>query len=132
MLTTGLTRTAPVAIPAATIDRVAAELLAHGRVARGYLGVGLQPVMLPADFAASLKRDQRTAAMVLSVEPEGPAEKGGILLGDVLVEIGGHPIGDTDDVQTALRGSIGKELPVVVLRGGARADLQVRPGERRK
>lgn len=131
MLTTGLTRTAPVAIPAATIDRVAAELLAHGRVARGYLGVGLQPIMLPAAFVASLKRDQRTAAMVLSVEPDGPAEKGGILLGDVLIEIGGHPIGDTDDVQTALRGSIGKELPVVVLRGGVRAELQVRPGERR-
>ena len=69
--------------------------------------------------------------MVLSVEADGPADKGGILLGDVLVEIGGHPIGDTDDVQTALRGSIGRELPVVILRGGARAELQVRPGERR-
>jgi S1-C subfamily serine protease len=117
MLTTGLTRTASVAIPAATIDRVAAELLAHGRIARGYLGVGLQPIPLPG-------------VMVLSVAPDGPAEKGGVLLGDVIVEIGGQPITDTDDVQTALRGFIGRELPVVVLRAGHRTDLGVTVGER--
>jgi S1-C subfamily serine protease len=124
MLTTGLTRTAPVAIPAATIDRVTAELLAHGRVARGYLGVGLQPIPLPAVY------NQRSGAMVLSVEPDGPAEKGGVLLGDVIVEIGGQLVTDTDDVQTALRGHIAKELPVVVLRGGKRTDLRVTVGER--
>src|SRR5580698_6433764 len=124
MLTTGLTRTAPVAIPAATIDRIAAELLAHGRVARGYLGVGLQPIPLPAVYK------QRSGVLVLSVEPDGPAEKAGILLGDVIVEIGGQPVTDTDDVQTALRGHIAKELPVVVLRGGKRTDLRVTVGER--
>jgi S1-C subfamily serine protease len=123
MLTTGLTRTAPVAIPAATVDRVAADLLAHGRVARGYLGIGLQPIAIP--------REQCTGVIVLSVEPGGPAESGGILLGDIVVEIGGQAVGDTDDVQTALRGSIGKELPVIVLRGGARVEVRVRVGERR-
>jgi S1-C subfamily serine protease len=125
MLTGGLTRTAPVAIPAATIDRIATELIAHGRVARGYLGVGLQTIPLPAAYG------QRSGVMILSVEPEGPAEKGGILLGDVLVEIGGRPITDTDDVQIALRGSVGKELPVVVLRSGQRRELSVIVGERR-
>jgi S1-C subfamily serine protease len=126
MLTTGLTRTAPVAIPAATIDRIATELLAHGRVARGYLGVGLQPIPLPAAY----KRNQRSGVMVLSVEPDGPAEKGGILLGDIIVEIGGQPVTDTDDVQTALRGSIARELPVVVFRSGQRTELRVTVGER--
>jgi S1-C subfamily serine protease len=125
MLTTGLTRTAPIAIPAATIDRIATELLAHGRIARGYLGVGLQPIPLPAAYAEVLNRNQRSGVMVLSVEPAGPAEKGGVLIGDVIVEIGGQPITDTDDVQTALRGSIGRELPLVVLRGGQRTDLRV-------
>ena len=120
MLTTGLTRTAPVAIPAATIDRVAAELIEHGRVARGYIGVGLQPIPLPAAYAESLKRTQHSGVMVLSVEAEGPAEKAGILLGDVIVEIAGRPVTDTDDLQIALRGSVGKELPVVVLRSGQR------------
>jgi S1-C subfamily serine protease len=131
MLTTGLTRTAPVAIPAANIDRVATELLEHGRVAQGYLGVGLQPILLPATFAKLLKREQRAGVIVLSVEPEGPAESGGILLGDVIAEIAGNPIGDTDDIHAALRGMIGKQLPIVILRGGERVELSVKVGERR-
>jgi S1-C subfamily serine protease len=130
MLTTGLTRTAPVAIPAATIDRIAAELVAHGRVPRGYLGVGLQPVPVPAAYAKLLNRTQRSGVMVLSVEPNGPAENGGILLGDLIVEIGGQPVTDTDDVQIALRGSIGRELPVVVVRSGQRVEFGVTIGER--
>ncbi len=131
MLTSGLTRTAPVAIPAATIDRVATELIEHGRVARGYIGVGLQPIPLPAAYAESLNRKQRSGVIVLSVEPDGPAEKGGILIGDVIVEIGARPVTDTDDMQTALRGSVGRELTVVVLRSGQRKELNVTVGERR-
>jgi S1-C subfamily serine protease len=130
MLTTGLTRTAPVAIPTAAIDRVAAELVAHGRVPRGYLGVGLQPIPLPTAYATLLNRTQRSGVMVLSVEPNGPAETAGILLGDVVVEVGGQPVTDTDDVQIALRGSIGREVPVVVLRSGRRAEFGVTIGER--
>lgn len=118
MLTGGLTRTAPVAIPAATIERIVPELLEHGQIARGYLGVGLQPISLP--------REKRNGVIVLSVEPDGPAERAGIFLGDVIVEIGGQPVADTDDIQSALRGSIGKDLPLVVLRGGARVTLTVR------
>lgn len=132
MLTGGLTRTAPVAIPAATIDRVGAELLAHGRIARGYLGVGLQPVALPAAFAKALKREQRSAVIVLSVEPGGPADKAGTVVGDVIAEIGGQAVTDTDDVQSALRGSIGSELPVVTLRGGERTELKVTVVERKQ
>ncbi|MDQ1471456.1 MAG: hypothetical protein QOJ99_2936 [Bryobacterales bacterium] len=131
MLTAGLTRTAPVAIPAATIDRVAAELAEHGRLARGFIGLGLQPVALPAAFAKTLNREQRTGVIVLSVQPESPAETAGILVGDVIVEIGGHPASDTDEVQTALLGAIGKELPVLLIRGGERASINVRVGERR-
>jgi serine protease Do len=131
MLTAGLTRTAPVAIPAATIDRVATELAEHGRVARGYLGVGLQPIPLPQTFAKALNREQREGVIVLSVQPDGPAESAGFLLGDVLVEIGGHAVTDTDDVQTALVGAIGKELTAIVFRGGERTELQVTVGERR-
>ncbi len=131
MLTTGLTRTAPVAIPAATIDRVAGELLEHGRVARGYLGIGLQPILLPPAFAKLLNREQRTAVIVLSVEPEGPAEGGGIHIGDVIAEINKIPVNDTDDLQGALRGMIGKELTAVILRGGERTEVKVKVGERR-
>ncbi len=133
MLTGGLTRTAPVAIPAATIDRVAAELLTHGRIARGYLGVeNLQPIPLPAAFARALKREQHSAVIVLSIEPGGPAEKAGIVVGDVIAGIGDQAVADTDDVQSALRGSIGSELLVVVLRGGERTELKVRVVERKQ
>jgi len=132
MLTGGLTRTAPVAIPLATIERVAGELLEHGRIARGYLGVGLQPIPLPAAFAKLLHREQRSAVIVLSVEPGGPAESAGIVVGDVIAEIGGQAVEDTDDVQTALRGWIGSELTVVVLRGGARTELRVKIVERKR
>jgi S1-C subfamily serine protease len=131
MLTTGLTRTAPVAIPAATIDRVAAELMEHGRIARGYLGVGFQPIPLPPSFSKALNREQRTGVIVLSVAPDGPAESAGILLGDIIAAIGDQPITDTDDVQAALRGAIGKEVPVVIFRGGERAEIRIRVGERR-
>jgi S1-C subfamily serine protease len=131
MLTTGLTRTAPVAIPVATIERVATELAEHGHVARGYLGVGLQPVALSAAFAKALNREQRAGVIVLSVQPDGPAESAGVLIGDVIAEIGGHPVSDTDEVQTALLGAIGRELPMVILRGGERAELRIRVGERR-
>ncbi len=131
MLTMGLTRTASVAVPAATISRVAAELLEYGRVARGYLGVGLQPILLPALLAKLLNREQRSAVIVLSVEPDGPAEHAGINIGDVIAEINQIPVNDTDDLHSALRGMIGKELPVVILRGGARTEVRVKVGERR-
>ncbi len=132
MLTTALTRTAPVAIPAVTVDRVAGELLAHGRVARGYIGVGLQPIALPASLTKVLQREQRTGVIVMSLEPDGPAEQGGVLPGDILVGIGGKPVTDTDDVQGALRGRIGELVAVSVLRGGALAELMVRAGERQQ
>ena len=131
MLTSGLTRTAPVAIPSATIDRVIAELLKHGRIARGYLGVGLQPVPLPPPIARTLGRQQASALIVLSVEPDGPADQAGLVLGDVLVELGGRAVLDTDDVQVALQGSIGRELKALVIRGGERLELVVKAGERR-
>src|SRR6185436_13361662 len=91
--TSALSRIAGVAIPATTVDRVVDEILARGRVARGYLGVGLQPVELP---------DHQKGLIVLSLEREGPAAKGGVLIGDIVTSVAGIAVGDTDDVQLAL------------------------------
>ena len=132
MLTSGLTRTAPVAIPAATIERIATELNEHGRVARGYLGVGLQPVPFPPAFAEALGRPQRGGVMVLSVEADGPAAKAGILPGDVFAEIDGRPVTDTEELQAVLYGSIGRELTAVIFRAGLRTEIVVKIGARRK
>src|SRR5690349_2667716 len=86
--TSGLSRSAGVAIPVSTVDRVAEQLLAGGRVRRGFLGVGTQPVRLPEaleERARSLVAGAGDVAlMVVSLAPGGPAERAGILLGDVL------------------------------------------------
>ena len=66
----------------ASVDRVVDEILARGRVAHGYLGVGLQRVELP---------DHQKGLIVLSLEPEGPAARAGLLIGDILVSLGGVP-----------------------------------------
>ena len=117
--TSALTRNAGVTIPAATIERVAAELLAKGHIARGYLGVGLHPVQLQG----------RSGLIVLSVEPGGPAGTAGVLIGDVLTALNGQAVGDTDDVQTHLA-SAGQNLQASISRGGADIELAIVTGER--
>src|SRR5262249_37950693 len=93
--TSALSRIAGVAIPAATVNRVLDQILARGHVTRGYLGVGLQPVELP---------DRHKGLIVLSLEPEGPAAKSGVLIGDILVNLGKATVGDTEDIQSVLEG----------------------------
>jgi len=120
--TSALSRIAGVAIPATTIDRVADEILARGRVSRGYLGVGLQPVELP---------DHHKGLIVLSLAPDGPAAKAGVLIGDILVSLGGSAVDDTDDIQGVLElHPVGQRVEAVVLRGGVSRDIAIVVGER--
>jgi S1-C subfamily serine protease len=87
MSTTGPRRRALV-IPAATIARVIGPLLADGRIARGWLGIGLQPVMVPE---AHRREDCPAGMLVVSLAAGGPAEQAGVLPGDILLELDGHP-----------------------------------------
>ena len=120
--TSVLSRIAGLAIPASTVNRVVDEILARGHVARGYLGVGLQPVELP---------DHHKGLIVLTLEPEGPAAKAGVLIGDVLVSLGGKAVEDTDDIQTALEGhAVGQPIAAGLVRGGVPSTIQVVVGER--
>jgi S1-C subfamily serine protease len=120
--TTALSRIAGLAIPAVTVDRVVDEILARGHVARGYLGVGLQPVELP---------DRQKGLIVLSLEPAGPAAKAGVLIGDILVKVGGKPVVDTDDIQVVLEAhAVGGKVPAELLRGGEARQIDVTVGER--
>jgi len=120
--TSALSRIAGLAIPASTIDRVVDEILSKGRVARGYLGVGLQPVELT---------DHQKGLIVLSLEPNGPAAKAGVLIGDVLVALGGQAVADTDDIQRVLEShEVGASVPAGLVRGGAPLTLAVTIGER--
>jgi serine protease Do len=116
-------RIAPVAIPAATVDRVAAELAKRGYVARGYLGVGMQPVALP----------DGAGLIVVSVEKNSPAAKAGFVIGDILLALDGKPARDTRDVQMFLTGDkIGKSIAVSILRGGEKKEIALTVGEHGK
>jgi len=120
-----------IAVPAPTVNRIVDVLLQKGRVPRGYLGVGLQPVRLPDALRRTVKRDDKTAAIVLEVEPEGPAHKAGILIGDIFVALAGHVVTRLEDVHGQLGAeSIGKSLPIKFLRGGALQEANIVVGER--
>jgi len=109
-----------VAVPASAINKIADTLLKKGRVPRGYLGVGLQPVSLPDTLRESLQRKEKTAAIVLEIHPDGPADKAGIVIGDILVSLAGHPVTRLGDVQSLLAGdAIGKSLALKFVRGGS-------------
>ncbi len=134
--TAGLSRTSVLAIPAATVERVASELLRHGHITRGFLGVGLQPIAIPEHLTTRLKLPSspggRTGGLiVLSVEPDGPAGSAGVVIGDVFVALDGKPIADTDDVQEHLAPEfVGKPVKASLLRGGQLAELTITIGER--
>jgi len=131
--TTGLARGAGLTIPASTVDHVVDTLLEHGRIARPYLGVGMQPVALPAELRSNLNLPNESALVMLSVEAESPAGRAGITLGDVLVTLEGVPIADTDDVQSVLNGSqIGQTIRASILRGGEQREITLTLAERPK
>ncbi len=62
----------------------------------------MQPVTLPAELRTNLNLPNEGALLILSVEAEAPAGRGGLMLGDVLLTLEGAPVADTDDVQTVL------------------------------
>ncbi len=131
MNTSALSRGLPVTIPHAVLDRIAGVLLEKGRIARGYLGVALQPVRIPASLQAKLVGDQDEGLLIIGIEPDSPAETGGLLLGDTLVSFGGQEVHDPRQVHALLGPeSVGVELAVQLLRAGEVVEATVTPGER--
>lgn len=129
--TTGLWRERGIAIPATTVERVTSELLAKGRIPRGYLGLGMQPVRLPETFRQKLGLAADTGLMVFTVEAAGPADNAGAVIGDVLVELDGRSTTDIRDIQAALGPEfVGRTVQAKVVRGGVLAQLAVTIGER--
>ncbi|MBD2201057.1 PDZ domain-containing protein [Calothrix sp. FACHB-1219] len=119
-------------IPAATVNRVVEQLLARGHIARGYLGLGMQPVRLPNNLIAALNLTVPTGVIVVNVESGGPADNAGVLLGDVLVKFDGMTVSDTGDVMALLNSSdrVGKTVPVQLVRGGVLVEIAIAIGER--
>jgi S1-C subfamily serine protease len=124
--TRGLARGRAVTIPLATVNRVVIELLEKGHIARPYLGLAMQPVSLPESLRGKLATPQASALLVMHVEPSSPAEKAGILLGDLLTTVQGRTLEDTADVQRLLGSlKVGDAVQAMVLRAGTPVNLSV-------
>ena len=127
--TSGVLRGLSLAVPAPTLARVVEAILAHGRVRRGYLGVGTYAVRLPADLEKQL--GQATALIIVSVEPDSPAARAGLHLGDALVAFDGHEVRHPLDLLPLLDGErIGTEVAARILRAGEVRDVRLAIGAR--
>lgn len=124
-------RSMVLAVPVATVNRVIDTLLEKGRIARGYLGLGMQPVLLPDSLKNGLNLPSNGGVIVVNIESDGPADRAGVLIGDVLISLDGRAIADTGDIQVMLGSeSVGRTLDAQVIRGGALLTVPIAIGER--
>lgn len=129
--TAALSRVSVFAIPPSTVDRVTRQLVAHGRIPRGYLGVGLQPIALPEHLIEKLKRPAGPALIVISVGAETPAGRAGLVIGDILLELGGRVTHTPENVHELLDSqSIGAKIRARLLRGGEPLEVELTVAER--
>lgn len=129
--TNGFGRGRAVTIPVSTVNRVVDELIDKGYIARPYLGIAMQPVAVPEALRSKLKSSAAGGLMVLHVEAGGPADKAGIVLGDVIVELQGKPALDTEHIQDLLASAkVNEKLATTIIRGGAPVELSITLGER--
>jgi S1-C subfamily serine protease len=120
-----------VTVPVATVNRVVKELLEKGHIARPYLGVAMQPVEVPENMRSKLPAETRAGLLIMHVENGGPGERAGVLLGDVLFELGGKTVEHVDAIQDSLAtAKVGDVLQIRVIRGGEIKPVSVTLGER--
>lgn len=129
--TPALSRVSVFAIPLSTVTRVTDSLLAHGRVPRGYLGVGLQPIAIPEHLRSKLNLAGSTGLIAITVENDSPAGRAGMSIGDVLLELGGRATHRTENVQEVLSSeSVGRKIGARILRGGNPVEIEITIAER--
>jgi len=118
LITSALSRRQTLVVPTSTIERVVATLLAGGgRIPRPYLGVQLQTIP--------------TGVIVLGIEPESPAHRGGLIVGDVITAVDGTRVEDVSDLHARIGGAtVGGSVTVALVRGGAPVEMKVTLGER--
>jgi S1-C subfamily serine protease len=125
----GLVRGVAMAVAAEVAWRAAETLAARGSIPRAYLGVSGQPVRLPPGQRAG--RPEEGGLLILRVEASSPAERAGLLLGDVVLSFDGRPVRDAGDIQSLLTGDrVGRTVALEVLRAGALQTLQATVGQR--
>ncbi len=131
-----LSRHHGVVLPLATLDRVVASLLSHGRVPRGYLGVAAQPVALTAAMQAAAGTSATSGLLLAGLADDGPAARAGLMVGDIVISAAGKPVGDIAALSDVLGAEqVGARLCLQLLRGGQALELTLdvaeHPGARR-
>jgi serine protease Do len=138
MATSALSRNDGIVVPDSTISRVVDELLARGHVARAFLGISAQPVPVlnmptsalratagePADAQAA-----KAGLLITSMLPGGPAAQAGLLVGDIVIDVGEHRAASVPELRDALAGNVGKSVRVSLIRGGTPAEVDVTVGQ---
>lgn len=122
-------RDALVTLPTATVAGVVTALCERGRVRRAELGVAAHPVQLPMPLEQRL--GQGAGLLVMAVRAESPADRAGVMLGDVLLRFGGAVLDGVEELENSLgEAAIGQPVEVELLRGGERRVLRVEPREK--
>jgi S1-C subfamily serine protease len=130
--TSGLTQGSALTIPTSVAWAIADSLTKHGTVKRGYLGIRTQAVAINEATQKMLKREQANGLLIMWLESGGPAEKDGLLVGDILVSVNAHPVSDPDELFATLSSDlVGKQVDVAILRGGQLQSQKVTVGERK-
>jgi S1-C subfamily serine protease len=120
-----------VTLPASNLNRIISTLLNRGSLSRGYLGLGLQPVELPKTLQQTLALSTEVGLLVVSVDAEGPAERDGVLLGDIVLAVNGQVVDNLRAVYAHLESDqIGQPVCLHLARGGQPMDITVTLGEK--
>ncbi len=131
LATPALLRHSAIAVPLTTIHRVLDELLKTGRIREGYLGVGMQPIPIPAGLREKTGFNSESGLIVLNVVTGTPADAAGVQLGDILIALDDKPISDVDELQAVLRGdNVDRSLKALFVRGGETLETQLTVSER--
>lgn len=129
--TSGFSSGSALTIPADLAWKIAAVLEKDGKIKRGYLGIRSQTVDLAADAKKALKREQNTGLLIIGMESDSPAAKGGLMVGDILVAVAGQAVEHHDELFVRLSGDVvGKSTALEVVRGGRVESVNVLVGER--
>jgi S1-C subfamily serine protease len=117
-----------IAVPIDTVKRIAESLKNEGKVKRAYLGIVSDTVRLPEEIATQPTVNQHSGVMIYQVEPDSPAKKAGLVMGDVIIKFNEENVEDIDDLHRYLTSEIiGKPTKLQTLRGENLTELTVTP-----
>ena len=126
-----LARESVITLPVETVDRVVDELLERGHIAQPYLGIAIQPVPLPPEWQRTAATSQEHGLLVMHVQPDGPAKKAGITLGDLIVSLDGEAVDGIRGLHQQLtKRHTGQGITVKLLRSGSVLESKIELGDR--